>query len=341
ALEAVSIPPTLAEQSILVELEVLMVRVAMQLMAGHVYKAAASTRKFIKSAHWLFKAKDVDTKVAKRARDKATAAPTGGVGLLQSFFFSKKPAPAPTPPPAPTPAPAPAPASARGGGGGNGSGNARSNGDAAVGRGKGARGVPPPVPPRSSRFSNGNGGGGDGSLEELNMLIEGAVPEEFAGKSWEGYLHHVDFIVALMHVGTSLIPKSLIKLIGHCLGYTPSYEKGLGLLSSCCRTKGMRRPCAAAVLELLVFREFRQTGDDGGGGGGGGGAGGGGEGGGASRVEALDTAQIALETFYASFPVVPLLSVAHAKALQTSGAYEEAYELCLMAQKVVDESVEK
>lgn len=60
----------------------------------------------------------------------------------------------------------------------------------------------------------GADGGGDGSLEELNMLIEGAVPEEFAGKSWEGYLHHVDFIVALMHVGTSLIPKSLIKVGG-------------------------------------------------------------------------------------------------------------------------------
>lgn len=29
------------------------------------------------------------------------------------------------------------------------------------------------------------------------------------------------------------------------------------------------------------------------------------------------------------------------QALQTSGNYEEAYELCLMAQKVVDQSVEK
>lgn len=29
------------------------------------------------------------------------------------------------------------------------------------------------------------------------------------------------------------------------------------------------------------------------------------------------------------------------QALQTSGEYEEAYDLCLMAQKVVDESVEK
>lgn len=53
------------------------------------------------------------------------------------------------------------------------------------------------------------------------MLIEGAVPEEFAGKSWEGYLHHVDFLVALMHVGTSLIPKSLIKVNGLvCFGWS-------------------------------------------------------------------------------------------------------------------------
>ena len=58
--------------------------------------------------------------------------------------------------------------------------------------------------------------------------------------------------------------------------------------------------------------QFRQTGDEGSGGGGGGG-GAGGEGGGSSRAEALDNAQIALESFYASFPVVPLLSVAHAK----------------------------
>lgn len=29
------------------------------------------------------------------------------------------------------------------------------------------------------------------------------------------------------------------------------------------------------------------------------------------------------------------------QALQTSGNFEEAYELCLMAQKVVDQSVEK
>ena len=179
------------------------------------------------------KAKDVDTKVAKRARDKATAAPTSGVGLIQSFFFSKKPAPTP-PPPAPATAPAPASTKAGGGGSsGNGSGNARSSGDATVGRGMGARGVPPPVPPRSARFSNGVGGSGagagagaeggeaDGCSEELNTLIEGAVPEEFAGKSWEGYLHHVDFIVALMHVGTSLIPKSLIKvtaLVGRWIG---------------------------------------------------------------------------------------------------------------------------
>ena len=39
----------------------------------------------------------------------------------------------------------------------------------------------------------------------------------------------------------------------------------------------------------------------------------GGDGGAASRLAALDDAQGALESFYASFPVVPLLSVAHAK----------------------------
>lgn len=32
-----------------------------------------------------------------------------------------------------------------------------------------------------------------------------------------------------------------------------------------------------------------------------------------ARAVALDNAQVALESFYASFPVVPLLSVAHAK----------------------------
>ncbi|CAN0172554.1 unnamed protein product, partial [Ectocarpus fasciculatus] len=72
------------------------------------------------------------------------------------------------------------------------------------------------------------------------------------------YLHHVDFIVALMHVGTSLMPKGLVKLIEHVVGYTPSFDKGLSLLSGCCSTKGMRRPCAVAVLELLVFRELKR-----------------------------------------------------------------------------------
>lgn len=32
-----------------------MVRVAMQLMAGHMLKAATSTRKFLKASHWLLK----------------------------------------------------------------------------------------------------------------------------------------------------------------------------------------------------------------------------------------------------------------------------------------------
>ena len=45
---------------------------------------------------------------------------------------------------------------------------------------------------------------------------------------------------------------------------------------------------------------------------------------------------------FVSFRFVSLLFfLVRAQALQTSGAYEEAYELCLMAQKVVDESVEK
>ncbi len=48
-------PHPVTKQSVLMELEVLMVRVAMQLMAGHMYKAATSTRKFLKSSHWLLK----------------------------------------------------------------------------------------------------------------------------------------------------------------------------------------------------------------------------------------------------------------------------------------------
>eukprot|EP00903_Cladosiphon_okamuranus_P019227 g17681.t1 len=366
AIEAVSLPPTLAEQSLLMELEVLMVRVAMQLMAGHMLKAATLTRKFLKASHWLLKAKDVDTKAAKRARDKAKEA-NSGVGMLQSFFFNKKSTPVAAPPASAPPTTARSPAAAAANGHGHGYGNGSGNGNG-IGQGDG----------RKSRFANGPGSGVD---EETYRLIEEAVPTEFAGRSWEGYLHHVDFIVALMHVGTSLIPKSLMKLIGHVVGYTPSFDKGLSLLSGCCRMKGMRRPCAAAVLELLVFRElkreaklmktakapkptssrvpqngsdntavsgkrgfrrriqFRQAaaGDPGGRGGGGGGVGPEVM----SRAVALDNAQVALESFYASFPVVPLLSVAHAKALQTSGEYEEAYDLCLMAQKVVDESVEK
>lgn len=38
-----------------------------------------------------------------------------------------------------------------------------------------------------------------------------------------------------------------------------------------------------------------------------------------SRAAALDTAQVALESFYNSFPVVPLLSVAHAKVCVSGG----------------------
>lgn len=46
--------------------------------------------------------------------------------------------------------------------------------------------------------------------------------------------------------------------------------------------------------------QFRQAGDGGGGSS-------------LSRAAALDEAQVALDLFYSSFPVVPLLSVAHAK----------------------------
>ncbi|CAN0146271.1 unnamed protein product, partial [Discosporangium mesarthrocarpum] len=187
------------------------------------------------------------------------------------------------------------------------------------------------------------GGSGGGPDLSSSGLIEGAVPVLFAGRSWGAYLHHVHFIVALMHVGTSLMPKNLIKILGHYLGYTPSFEQGLALLSGCCREKGMRRPCAAAILELLVFREkgfrrhiqFRTEADGDGGKPGMEGAEG------ARRAKALDNAQGSLESFYGSFPVVPLLSVAHAKALQASGDYQGAHELCTMAQAVVDQSVEK
>ncbi|CAM9345495.1 unnamed protein product [Scytosiphon promiscuus] len=308
--EAVSVPPTLAEQvsssrrrSMLMELEVLMVRVAMQLMAGHMYKAATSTRKFLKMSHWLLK-------VGGRAQPLLRERNAFHEIFRCVVFVKGSPVPRrrserETRPTRPTRAV-------------NGDGGVTVNGRK-----------------DSSRSSSSTGS------RMSNRLIEGAVPTEFAGRSWEGYLHHVDFIVALMHgcVGLHLLrgKRGVKRLIGHVVGYTPSFDKGLSLLSSCCRTKGMRRPCAGAVLELLVFREVR------------------GRVGSWSpcpccqsrheylmaRAEALDNAQVALESFYASFPVVPLLSVAHAKALQTSGEYEEAYDLCLMAQKVVDESVEK
>lgn len=143
-------------------------------------------------------AKDVDTKAAKRARDKAKEAANSGVGMLQSFFFNKKPAVPAAAPPAPAPPTATARSAAGAGDGranGHGNGHGNRHGDPADGR--------------RSRFANGAGSGVD---EETYRLIEGAVPTEFAGRSWEGYLHHVDFIVALMHVGTSLIPKSLMKV---------------------------------------------------------------------------------------------------------------------------------
>lgn len=45
----------------------LMVRVAMELMAGHMLKAAALTRKFLKSSHWLLKVR----RLRERAGDQA------------------------------------------------------------------------------------------------------------------------------------------------------------------------------------------------------------------------------------------------------------------------------
>ena len=62
--------------------------------------------------------------------------------------------------------------------------------------------------------------------------------------------------------------------------------------------------------------QFRQAAAGGAGGRGGGGGGVGPEV--MARAVALDNAQVALESFYASFPVVPLLSVAHAKVIEIS-----------------------
>lgn len=135
----------------------------------------------------------MDTKAAKRARDKANFAASSGVGIIQSFFFNKKPAPPPAPPSAVASAAAVAAAAA-----------ARSAAAARKGRSNGD----------VDRSASSRGGAGTGIDEddESHKLIEGAIPTECASRSWEGYLHHVDFIVALMHVGTSLIPKSLMKV---------------------------------------------------------------------------------------------------------------------------------
>lgn len=148
------------------------------------------------------KATHDDTKAAKKAKDKAAAVSNSGVGLLQSFFFNKKQSP-PAPAPAATPR---SPPVLRGttANGGDGDPNRLSTGR-----------ISPTGPARTSR-ANGSGGvsNGDGASngDTLQRQVEEAVPEEFAGWSWEGYLHHADFIVALMHVGTSLMPKNLIKV---------------------------------------------------------------------------------------------------------------------------------
>lgn len=149
-------------------------------------------------------ATDQDTKAAKKAKEKAAAASNSGVGLLQSFFFNKKATPAAS---ATASSSAPTPRSSSVNGGVRDGGN------------RGADGTPAS---RAARMNEGNGGvgsGGDGSSGELQRTIDEAVPVEFAGRSWEGYLHHADFIVALMHVGTSLMPKNLIKVcVCWCVG---------------------------------------------------------------------------------------------------------------------------
>lgn len=157
----------------------------------------------------------MDVKIATRVRDKGvTAASNSSVGKFQSFFFPKKPTPAPAP--APNPPPPVPPRSSAASHDGKSNGRPAGNPD---GRSSPAGGKPARVSTngRGHRGGNATGSGaakdGEGEWDEdMYVLIEGAVPEEFAGRSWEGYLHHVDFIVALMHVGTSLIPKGLIKV---------------------------------------------------------------------------------------------------------------------------------
>lgn len=68
---------------------------------------------------------------------------------------------------------------------------------------------------------------GDDEELEMQQLIEGAVPVEFAGRSWEGFLHHVDFIVALMHVGTSLFTKNLTKVMDLVVALVTNLVTGL------------------------------------------------------------------------------------------------------------------
>lgn len=168
------------------------------------------------------KAKDVDAKAAKRARNKATAPPTSGVTMIQNFFFNKKSTPAPAPAPSSSSVRPVATAVSR-----RGEGKVNGNGGKLVDV-RSPPSLPPPLPPRM-RIANGNGsssGSGSGShdsSDDMYLFLEEAVPREFAGRSWEGYLHHVDFLVALMHVGTSLIPKSLMKVEGFMVGSKTRY----------------------------------------------------------------------------------------------------------------------
>lgn len=63
----------------------------------------------------------------------------------------------------------------------------------------------------------------------------------------------------------------------------------------------------------IHFRQPGAASDARGSAGGGGGGAGGARDEAVARATALDTAQVALESFYSKFPVVPLLSVPHAK----------------------------
>lgn len=72
-----------------------MVRVAMQLMAGHMYKAATSTRKFLKTAHWLLKVRCTAHENPTIVRRQNLIGVFLGILSLSVFFFLFK---CPSPP---------------------------------------------------------------------------------------------------------------------------------------------------------------------------------------------------------------------------------------------------